>query len=41
LASPETPAAAGEILSMYVSGLADDGVIPRQVAVCGRLVAVH
>jgi len=37
LASPQSPASAGEILSMYVSGLAEGGAIPPQVAVGGRL----
>jgi hypothetical protein len=39
-ASPQTPAVAGEILSMYVSGLAEGGAIPPQVAVGGRLAGV-
>ena len=33
--SPQTPAVAGEILSMYVSGLAEGGAIPPQGAVGG------
>jgi hypothetical protein len=37
VASPQTPAAAGDILSMFVSGLAEGGAIPPQVAVGGRL----
>jgi hypothetical protein len=40
LASSQTPAAAGEILSMYVSGLAEGGAIPPQVAVGGLLANV-
>ena len=40
LASPPTTAVAGEILSMSVSGLAEQGVIPPQVAVGGRLADV-
>lgn len=40
LASPQTPAAAGEILAMYVSGLAQGGAIPPQVAVGGRLAEI-
>ena len=37
LVSSQSPAAAGEILSMYISGLAEGGVVPPQVAVAGRL----
>jgi uncharacterized protein (TIGR03437 family) len=37
VASSQTPAVAGEILSMYASGLAEGGAIPPQVAVGGRL----
>ncbi len=40
LASPQTPAAALGILSMYVSGLAEGAVIPPQVAVGGQLADV-
>jgi hypothetical protein len=40
LASSQTPAVAGEVLSMYVSGLAEGGVIPPQVAVGGRLAEI-
>jgi len=40
LASSQTPAVAGEILSMYVSGLAEGGAIPPQVAVGGRLAEI-
>jgi hypothetical protein len=37
IASPGRPAFAGEILSMYASGLAESGVIPPQVSIGGRL----
>ncbi len=37
VASPQTPAVAGDILSMYTSSLAERGTIPPQVAVGGRL----
>jgi hypothetical protein len=40
LASPQIPATADEILSMYVSGLAEGGAIPPQVAVDGRMAQV-
>jgi uncharacterized protein (TIGR03437 family) len=40
VASPQSPAAAGEILSMYVSGLAEARAIPPQVAVGGQLAEV-
>jgi uncharacterized protein (TIGR03437 family) len=40
VASSQTPALAGEILSIYVSGLAEGGAIPPQVAVGGRLAEV-
>ena len=40
LASSQTPAVAGEILSMYVRGLAEGGAIPPQVAVGGRLAEI-
>jgi hypothetical protein len=39
-ASPSNPAIAGETLSMYTTSLADDGIIPPQVAVGGRLAEV-
>jgi hypothetical protein len=35
LISPQSPASAGDILSMYVSGLAPGGIIPPQVGVGG------
>ena len=40
LASPQDPATAGEILSMYVSGLAKGGAIPPQVAVGGQFAEI-
>ena len=40
LASPPTPVVAGEILSMYVAGLAEGGVIPPQVAIGGQMAQV-
>lgn len=40
LASPQYPATAGEILSMYVSGIAQGGSIPPQVAVGGQLADI-
>jgi hypothetical protein len=40
LASPQNPVVAGEILSMYVAGLAEGGVIPPQVAVGGQMAQV-
>jgi hypothetical protein len=36
IASPEHPAVAGDILSMYVTGLSHGGLIPPQVAIGGR-----
>ena len=40
LASPDSPAGVGEILSTYTSSLATDGAIPPQVAVGGKLAEV-
>lgn len=40
LASPSHPAAPGEILSMYTTGLVTDGAMPPQVAVGGRLAEI-
>jgi hypothetical protein len=37
IASPGRPASAGEVLSMYTSGLAESGVIPPQASIGGRL----
>lgn len=39
-ATSQTPAMAGEILSMYVSGLAEGGTIPPQVAIGGQLAEI-
>jgi uncharacterized protein (TIGR03437 family) len=39
-ASPQTPASPGEILAMYVSGLAEGGTIPPQVTVGGQLAEI-
>jgi uncharacterized protein (TIGR03437 family) len=40
LASPQAPAAPSEILSMYVSGLAEGGGIPPQVTVGGQMAQI-
>ena len=41
LVSAGAPATAGEILSMYTTGLMEGGVIPPQVAVGGRLAQIQ
>jgi uncharacterized protein (TIGR03437 family) len=41
LASPQTPATAGDILSMYTTSLIEGGVIPPQVSVGGVLAKVQ
>jgi hypothetical protein len=40
IASADYPGIAGEVLSMYTTGLVEGGVIPPQVAVGGRLAEV-
>jgi len=40
LASLQTQAAAGDVLSMYVQGLAEGGAIPPQVSIGGRLAQI-
>jgi hypothetical protein len=40
IASPNSPAVAGEVLSMYTTSLSDGGLIPPQVTVGGRLAGI-
>ena len=40
LASPDSPAVAGDILSMYTTSLGDGGLIPPQVAIGGLLAGI-
>jgi hypothetical protein len=40
IASADSPAVAGEVLSMYTTSLSDGGLIPPQVAIGGRLAAI-
>jgi len=40
IASPDNPATAGDVLSMYTTSLFEGGVIPPQVAIGGRLAEI-
>jgi uncharacterized protein (TIGR03437 family) len=40
IATPDNPAGAGEVLSMYTTSLFEGGVIPPQVAIGGRLAEI-
>jgi hypothetical protein len=40
IASTDNPAAAGEVLAMYTTSLADGGMIPPRVAIGGRLAEI-